>query len=353
MSRIRHFFAYLRFIIKKAGHIFLRITIIVISVLTISTILFKLSEQEIGNHISWHEAFWSIFFTLVSADFVDVSPHTFWGKVLITFLVFFGIAFISMVTASLASVLVSKKLKEGKGMKKLKLKDHILICGFNDHTEQIAEEIFNIMNQGMQIREVVLIAEEDENPLFHLENHIHFVKGSPTDTRILKMANVEECNTAIILADSSSGKSLKDADARTILTVLTIESLNRKVYTCAEILDNAHISHLKYAHVDEVITSGEYASKLLANAAFSQGISLVVTDLLTADEGSEIYRIKQPENSTFKDFEEIFKYFREEHNAIVIGVVRDNKSIINPEKGFSLNNSDELVVIAVDKPEIN
>lgn len=351
MNRVQYFFSYLRFLVKKAWPIFLRITVIAVSVLTISTVLFKFAEEEAGNSISWLQSFWSIFFTLVSADFVDVSPHTFWGKVLITFLVFFGIAFISMVTASLASVLVSNKLKEGKGMKKLKLKDHIIICGFNDHTEQIVEEIFNIMDQVMNLREIVLIAEEDENPLFHLEHHTQFVKGSPTDTRILKMANIEKCHTAIVLADSSGNKSLKDADARTILTVLTIESINRDVYTCAEIIDNEHIPHLQYAKVDEVITSGEYASKLLANAAFSRGISLVVTDLLTADEGSELYRIKQPKETKGSDFEFALEYFRKEYNTIVIGVVRDNKSIINPQRGFALRDDDELVVIAIDKPE--
>ncbi len=48
-----------------------------------------------------------------------------------------GVGLVSMMTATVASVLVEHKLREGKGLEGVKQKGHILVCGWNDHTENV------------------------------------------------------------------------------------------------------------------------------------------------------------------------------------------------------------------------
>jgi len=44
-----------------------------------------------------------------------------------------GPALLSLITASVASILVERKIKEGKGLETITDKDHIIICGWNEN----------------------------------------------------------------------------------------------------------------------------------------------------------------------------------------------------------------------------
>ncbi len=53
-----------------------------------------------------------------------------------------------------------------------------------------------------------------------------------------------------------------------------------------------------------------------------------------------------------RDFEAAFAHFREKRRAIVVAVLRGDKALVNPEVGLRLEAGDELVVIALDEPQI-
>ena len=46
------------------------------------------------------------------------------------------------------------------------------------------------------------------------------------------------------------------------------------------------------------------------------------------------------------------EYFRARHHAIVVAVIRGGKAHVNPDVGFALAEGDELVVIALDEPQL-
>jgi voltage-gated potassium channel len=354
MNRIVNLLFTLRLIFRRNWKNLFELLLIGILVWMAGSALLWRIESAAGNpDATWYNAFWSVFFTIAAPDFAELRPTTWVGEIVLTFLVFFSIAFVSFVTATIASMLVVNRLKEDKGMKKLQLKDHIVVCGWNANARSIIEEIINLASDSGRLKPIVLVADEEEHPCSDINPPVEFVHGNPSQEDVLERANTAECQTAVILSDTSGGRSMEDADARTILTVLTIESMNRAVYTVAEILDKSHVQHLKHANVDEIIISGDYASKMLANATLSHGLSAVITDLLSADEGSEFYRVPMPAKFIGKEFDETIPFFRSNVRAIPIGIMREEKPYLNPEVGFKLQEKDDLVVIALDQPKLD
>jgi voltage-gated potassium channel len=348
MHQVVVVFLVLRDTVKRYKGLIFRLLVAFLGALVVGTVAFYVIEGPRQEGVGFVEWFWSTFFTMISGDFVEVKPTTAAGKVLVTILIFFGIGFVSIVTASIASALVVEKLEAGRGMKKLHLRDHILICGWNSGARTILDELATAANG----RDLVVVAELEEDPTEAYGKTVHFVRGDCTDEAILTRAAAPKAHTAIVLADASGGRSYDDADARTILTVLTVETLNREVYTCAELVHHKNRLHLERVHVDEVVVSGEYGGKILAHSALYHGMSQVLADLLTGDEGSEFYRVAVPEEIRGQDFEIALDYFRREHRALVIAVLREEKAYVNPEVGFLLEEGDELAVIALDEPKI-
>jgi voltage-gated potassium channel len=348
MHQIVVVFLILRDTVKRYKGLIFRLLAAFLGALAVGTVAFYFIEGPRQEGVGFVEWFWSTFFTMISGDFVEVKPTTAAGKALVTVLIFFGIGFVSIVTASIASALVVEKLEAGRGMKKLHLRDHIVICGWNPGARTILGELENAANG----RELVVVADLEEDPASAYGKAVHFVRGDCTDEEVLHRAAVSRAHTAIVLADTSGGRTYEQADARTILTVLTVETLNRDVYTCAELVNRKNRVHLERVHVDEVVVSGEYGGKILAHSALYHGISRVLSELLaTTDESSEFYRVRVPAEVRGLDFEAALDYFRQKHRAIVIAVMRGEKSFVNPEVGFPLEEGDELAVIALDEPK--
>jgi voltage-gated potassium channel len=330
--------------------IVIRLTVVGVVAMFVGTVLFYIIENPAhGEDVSWWESFWSVFFTIISADFVDVTPTTALGRVLITLLVLFGIGFVGLVTASIASILVVDELRVGKGMKRVKLKDHVVVCGWNYNAEAILREIF-AASKG--IPHVVVVADLEETPLQDEDFFFHYVRGDITEETTLKRASIEDAKNAIVLADTSGGRPYDEADSRTILAVLTIETLNPDVYTCAELVHAKNSVHLERVNVDEIILSGEYGGKMLAHAAMSHGISKVVSHLLTADEGHEMYKVAVPKSMVEKPFDDLILHFRKEYRALPLALIRGADEVINPPVDFVVKAGDELVVIAEEQPKI-
>lgn len=348
MQRLAIVFLLLRDVVARYRRLIFRLAAAFLSALVVGTVLFYLIEgprQEGTGFVAW---FWSAFFTMISGDFVEIKPVSAGGRILVTVLIFFGIGFVSIVTASIASALVVEKLEAGRGMKRLHLRDHILVCGWNSGAATVVGELV----AGANGRDVVIIADCEENPFPAAGRRIHFIRGDCTDEEVLKRADAPHAHTAIVLADATGGRSYDDADARTILTVLTVEILNRDVYTCAELVHRKNRVHLERVHVDEVVVSGEYGGKILAHSALYHGMSQVLSALLTTGGGSEFYRVPVPAEVAGKDFEAALAHFRAQHRAIVVAVMRAGTALVNPDVGFKLEEGDELAVIALDEPKV-
>jgi voltage-gated potassium channel len=111
------------------------------------------------------------------------------------------------------------------------------------------------------------------------------------------------------------------------LAALTIKSLAPQVKTIAEILDAENRPHLKRANVDEIIVRGEHVGSLLASAVNSPGLPKLLSNILALGDNNKFRRMDIPHEYVGKTFKELSFYYREKSHAIVIGLLKDKKTM--------------------------
>ena len=86
-----------------------------------------------------------------------------------------------------------------------------------------------------------------------------------------------------------------EADMRSILCVMAIESLAPQVRTVVEVNNPAHVEHFQRAEADEILVSSQLVSRLMARSSLYPGLAGLVTDIVSGGEGSELYRVSLPD----------------------------------------------------------
>ena len=230
---------------------------------------------------------------------------------------------------------------------KMRLKDHIIIVGWSETTKLIVEQLHS-EDVGEQKHIVIVDDKVTQCPVD--DPYVYFVHGDPTENETLERAGVPTAGTAIILTDWS----LPDAslrDSRTALITLAIESMNKDVYTCAEVMRAESKCHLQRADVDEPICIADLSQRMLVMAALNHGLSRLFDDVLTFGQGSEIYGVPVPKAYVGGEFRALVSDLSESKQIIPMGVRRGDDIHTNPQGSFQLEKGDLVFVLAEDYPE--
>ena len=278
--------------------------------------------KSIGNTFYW------LMVTITTVGYGDITPKTAIGRIFTVLLILIGVVLVSFMTATIASILTTIRIREGMGLKKVELEGHIVICGYNFNIERVIRSIIRISK--LPLPKIVLISDHPESEMTSLierfpEASIRFVHGDYTMESTLDMASVIKASAAIILADPGSDGSAKPDD-RTLITALAIKSLSQDVRVCVELLDAASEVHLKRAGVDQIILSGEFSGFLLANAVVSPGIPQALKEIMFVNIGSDMRRIEIPNDIVGKSFREAAIEFFDRFSMVLLGVITEKKS---------------------------
>lgn len=321
-----------------------RIGLILFLIIFSSMILFYLIEKNDENVRNLFDSFWYTIVTLTTVGYGDIYPASVMGRILGLLVMIAGVIFVAAVTGKIASFLVDQQLRRGKGLLKLKkLQNHFIICGWKNDFERIIDGILEA-NPDFEITDLVLInnapTEEMElfmaNPKYRFINYIH---GDFIDESVLLRANIKSAKRVLVLADTSNNYSKMEIDSRTVMAVMTVEKMNRSIYSVAELLDDKFEKYLQMAHCDEVILSKEYERILLINASSGSGVSHVVRDLLSVENNKErISIVDIPFDFVGTSFKKAFNYFVDEENVILIGIL-ENTGNFYARKHEALNEA--------------
>ena len=153
--------------------------------------------------------------------------------------------------------------------------------------------------------------------------HINYIHGDYIDERVLYRANLRQASRVILFADRMVQGSVQEIDSRTVMAVITIKSISKTVYTCAEILDEKFERYLQSSNCDEIILSTEYNKSIIANASAGSGISQVISELLNVNAAASLATHDIPENFIGKTFGELFEYFLELNRSILVGLLEN------------------------------
>jgi len=284
----------------------------------IAVALFESQENTQFN--SFWDSVWWVIVTISTVGYGDKVPVTGVGKVIAALIMFVGVALLSVVTATVSSVLVTKKLREGKGLQDIKNKNHILLCGWNNQAEQILES-FEKENLP---ETVVLVNQLSEEAIAGVISRfkgmrLKFVYGDFTKENILNRANAKNARAAVLLSDVSN-TTQKGSDERAILATLSIKTINHKIKVYAHIQDAEHLPHLREARADEIIVSDSYTGYLMANYVLSPGVPQLVDQIFSSDSAHSIRRNFLPSDLIGKNYSELKTFYAENYKGILIGL---------------------------------
>ena len=315
-------------------HFFRRLTTVVVGFVLLAAVLVTLVEDEKRSPSGLADSFyWAVTTVIGSGDSSYVSSAP--GFVIGWLLAFFGVAIVAALTAALVGFVIDFLLKEGQGMGAAGYQDHIVVCGWNSTARELIEEL-----KGDEFTsKIVLVHDTDNNPA---GMGVYFVRGDVTNSHDLERAGIRDASAAIVFpADGSN-----EADMRSILAVLAIESLAPSVRTVVEVNNPKHVEHFERAHADEILVTSRLASRLLARSALYPGLAGLVTDIVSGGEGSELYRVALPDDYVDLTTDELSARLRGEHEATLLAIVRDGLTIANPKAHFRLREGDHAVVVA-------
>ncbi len=291
------------------------------------------------------DAFWWSFVTITTVGYGDIAPSTIGGRIIGVVVMVFGIGLLGMFTATIASAFVDTKLKEGKGVRGVKVKDHFIICGWSYKAKEIIAELR--ADKKVYNKPIVIVADIPEKPLE--DENTFFIHGE-VEVDIMRKANLQEASVVMILTDENLDSYSRDA--KVVLNTLTIRKLNPNVYICVEVSDARNMQHGKLAGANEIIVIGELSGNLLVQAALDHGITQIITELVSNRYGNELYKVKPPEKFVGMQFIDVLRLIKEKHNAIIVAIEsgKDNKLVANPPMEQTIQPGDYLILIAQERP---
>lgn len=310
-----------------------------------------LSQFETGlteGIVTPADAFWKSLFSMMAGEYADY-PKSIGGKAVFLVLLIFEMGVFAMLTGTFSAIMFDK-LKESamhKPANPEELNKHILICGFSAKASILATEF--LIDPAFKNAEILMVSEKANLADLHARKikteRISILREDFTRMETLKKAGVERAVAAVILSEHGENRSTQDIDARTILAALTIEKLNPKIHTSAEIYNEEYASHLKMGGVEDVVVQGEVSGKLLARVAMHEGLLAFFKDLLSRESGNTLTFIDPPEEIVGMKSEDAIGVLNRELGFTMVGIKPLKEPLLVNPRGHTIRNNDEILVI--------
>ncbi len=319
---MRRWFRYVirnRFI-QIAGGIFI--------VMVVGGLILRIFED--GDIIQGGTPFWWAIVTMTTVGYGDFTPETPLGRLFAIFIMFAGISLVSLLTATISSIFVARKIREDKGLEKLDLSQHIILCGWNKNAEQIIDALQFLADRDYQ--DLVMINDLGEDDVNRLKNryqklNLRFVAGDFTREAILAQANLAEADTVMIIPNQSRSDYAGSPDEKTIFATLTIKGLAPNVRVVAYLNNRENLTHIKRANADEVVLSDDFGAFMVAAHVMHPGIPQTVNSLMDSKSDTNFRRVDIPIDFKGKSFDDLFNHFRTKNGWILIGVYSEEENL--------------------------
>lgn len=281
---------------------------------------------------------WWAVITTATVGYGDVYPVTVKGRLLGMLLVFIGAGVLSAYFASLAATTVRAQNLHLKGKTMFTGKNHIIIIGWNERSKSVIDQLL----QTDYYQPIVLIDDTlEQNPFPNRQ--VHFIKGKPYIDEVLKKANLPTSEFVLITSDQH--KTEIHADMGTILTLLAVKGINPDVYCVVEILTAENFLNAKRGGANEVVQTNRQTSYIMMNSILSHGMSDTILSMMDHlnDNHLKFIPIKPEwEGLTFQSLSRMLQ----KEGKLLIGLRKEEATMINPPLYHVISNQDELLVIS-------
>lgn len=288
-----------------------------------------LRTLETGDIAEGEAPFWWAIVTMTTVGYGDYAPSTSEGRIFAVLVMFAGISLTAMFTAVISSIFVAKRIRKDKGLEKVNVKNHIILCGWNRNADKIIDSI-QYLSEGRR-KDLVLINDLDEETVARLKTryrdiHLHFVAGDYTSEQILQRASLEEADTIIIIP-SDVDATIQNPDEKTILATLTIKGLEPNKRLIAYLYSRENLTHIKRANADEVVISDDFGAFMLASHVMDPGIPQTLNRLLDNVSENRFKRVDIPNEFVGQSFDNLFNHFRNINGSLLVGLFSEEENL--------------------------
>ena len=285
---------------------------------------------ETGDISKGNNPFWWAIVTMTTVGYGDFSPETPGGRIFAVFIMFAGITLVSLLTASISSIFVAQKIREGKGLEKLNLDNHIVLCGWNINADKLINSIYELKSDNKNF-DLVLVNELSEEDITQLKSkfakiRIHFVAGDFTQEETLHRASITTADSVIVIPNNLNNDN-ESHDEKTIFATLTIKSIDASIRVVAYLLDRENLTHIKRAEADEVVVSDDFSLNILASHIVDPGVPQASNHLINTSSDSRLKRKTIPANFIGKKYSELFDHYRGDDGSLLIGLYYEDENL--------------------------
>lgn len=323
---------------------------IIVLIVTMTAVVYSVETKTESGIATKFDSFYFMC-VAVFAGYFEYLCESLPGRAAAITLLITGMFFFNYIRGNVTALFVNLQEKKDRGLKKLhKMKGHFIICGWRNGFEDILNTVLQ-SNPDITPDMLVVVNEAPEQMAQILSQSrfrdLNFVAGDFTDVSVLKRACIMSASRVLVICDRSKNYSDLEIDSRTVLAVLTIESLNSRLYVVAELLSEKFQRHLKMVHCDEIILTQDYEYRLLATASSGMGYSSVIRTLISDDADSGILVCDIPKEYVGKTYGELKVYFHENKSrkGVLIGLLLNSGN-------FTLRRRDALREAQIN-PDIN
>lgn len=312
----------LRRIIETVG-----ITILLLFILIIlGAITFSLIEG-----LGLLDSIYYMITVLTTVGFGDITPQTELGKIHFMITIFLGLALFGYFISSVSSILSEDRLAKlfpglmGYGVEGEKLKNHIIIIGWNEFASNAYQEA------TLNGIDAVVVVESEEQAKNLAREGITTYPGSLDDPKTYEDLRMGEAK-GIILTEPDPTKLIID--------ILKIRKRVKDTPITVLVYSSELEDILRQAGADFVLNIAEVGGRLLANSVIEPRATHLEIDMLKRG-GLDIMEYEVKENLTGKSMAEVV----EEIGSDVLALVRGDEYILKPDKNTRLKAGDRIILM--------
>jgi voltage-gated potassium channel len=289
-------------------------------------------QDNIDGHVSVSDVFYFTMVTITTVGYGDIVPVSDQARLIDAFFVTPVRIFVWFIFLGTAYQLIIQRLIEEWRMTRLQneLRDHVVLCGFG-HSGSIAAS--ELLLRGWSPEEIVVIDPDADEVQRAADRGFIGLHGDASSEELLKVAAVDRAHSVIV----SVGR-----DDTTVLIVLTIREIARKVRVVARVGEQENVKLVRASGADVIVSPPRFGGYLMADAIASSATVDFVAEALTFRGGFQLHE-RDPAPA------EIGRPARELVGSLVVEIRRGGRRIgCWQDPGLVIEQDDRLLVIDSD-----
>jgi len=219
-----------------------------------------------------------------------------------TFMMVAGAAILAVIYSLIANNIITKKLEYMFGRRRIKMKNHTILIGWNKTAGAILDEL-------KKISEVCVVTREEKALNEIHDKKIKIVIGDGTDRDVLKKAALRFAKN-IITCDED--------DSRNVMVTLMVRRLNKKVKVISSANEVVNMNIISEAGADEVISPDVIGGRLITSAIFEPRVVDLFKDATYVGKGTNVEQVRSRMDITVGRVMDRF-------NVSVLEIIRQGK----------------------------